>query len=148
MRVAAYDCCFFHIQVQLSNFGDASLTPGSVTMSGPNAADFTPGSSCTTVIPGGGECVINVGFSYNTPQTGSPRTATMTVGFGGGLPSQTVTLMAPAGAPAIHMFEDQGINFLPVTTVDFGAVALGSQATINLSHSIRDLRRQFCSRLL
>jgi hypothetical protein len=31
------------------------------------------------------------------------------------------------------MFEDQGINFLPVTTVDFGAVALGSQATINLS---------------
>jgi hypothetical protein len=118
--------------VQLSNFGDASLTPGAVSMSGPNAADFTPSSACNAAIPGGGECVINVAFAYNTAPSGSPRSATMTVGLGG-LPSQTVALTAPAGAPAIHMFEDQGINFLPVTTVDFGAVALGSQATIDLS---------------
>jgi hypothetical protein len=118
--------------VQLSNFGDASLTPGAVSMSGPSAADFTPSSACNTAIPGGGECVINVAFAYNTAPSGSPRSATMSVALGG-LPSQTVALTASAGAPAIHMFEDQGINFLPVTTVDFGAVALGSQATINLS---------------
>ena len=119
--------------VQLSNFGDADLTLGAMTLSGANAADFTPTSACTTVLPSGGECVVEVGFGYNTAPTGTPRTATMTVGFGGGLPSQSVTLTAPAGAPAVKIFEDQGIIFTPITTFDFGAVALGSQATINFS---------------
>lgn len=119
--------------VQLSNFGDANLTPGAITISGPNAADFTPTNTCGTVVQSGGECVVEVGFGYNTAPTGSPRTATLTVGFGGGLPPQMVTLTAPAGAPAVRIFEDQGIIFTPVTTFDFGAVAVGSQATINFS---------------
>lgn len=49
------------------------------------------------------------------------------------MPSQTVALRAPAGAPAVELFHDQGIIFTPIITFDFGPVALGSQATANFS---------------
>jgi len=118
--------------VQVSNFGDADLTLGAMTISGANAADFIPRSTtCGAVIPAGGECVVPIDFGYVTPATGTPRSATLNVAFGGGVPSQSVALTAPAGAPNVELFHDQGIIFTPIITFDFGPVALGSQATAN-----------------
>ncbi|HEY2169077.1 MAG TPA: hypothetical protein VGJ30_05585, partial [Candidatus Angelobacter sp.] len=116
------------VPVQLSNFGDADLTLGSITISGPNAADFTQTNNCGAVVPAGGECVISVDFSYQENSLTNPRTATLTIGFGGGLPSQTVSLIAPGGTPQLQVF----LNLGAVTTYDFGPVALGSQATVTL----------------
>lgn len=119
--------------VQLSNFGDADLTLGAMNLIGPNAADFTPNNTCGTVVPAGGECALGIDFSYNTAPTAGARNATLNVSFGGGLAAQTVRLTAPGGSPAVKIFLDQGIIFTPITTFDFGPVALGSQSTANFS---------------
>ncbi|MGC2698018.1 MAG: hypothetical protein WA738_19705, partial [Candidatus Angelobacter sp.] len=116
------------VPVQLSNFGDADLTLGSITISGPNASDFTQTNNCPAIIRPGGECVISVDFSYNEVSATNPRTAVMTIGFAGGLPSQTVSLSSSGGAPSMQLFLDQ----TAVSSLDFGSVAVGSQATTTL----------------
>jgi hypothetical protein len=115
------------VPVQLSNFGDADLTLGPITITGPNASDFTQTNNCPAVLPSGGECLIQVNFTY-AETSAVNRTATMTIAFGGGLPSQTVSLSAPAGSPNLELF----LGTKAVTSFDFGAVAVGSQATVTL----------------
>ncbi|MCU1254636.1 MAG: hypothetical protein JWM83_935 [Candidatus Angelobacter sp.] len=113
--------------IQLSNFGDADLPLGAITITGPNAIDFTQTNNCGTVVPAGGECLISVGFSYQDSAT-NPRTASLNIGFAGAQPSQTVSLSAPGGAPNVQLF--LGLN--QITTLDFGPVAIGSQAATTL----------------
>jgi hypothetical protein len=114
--------------VQLSNFGDADLPLGAITITGSNATDFTQTSTCGTIIPAGGECLISVDFSYQENSATNPRTASLNIGFGGGLPSQAVSLLAPGGTPNVQLF--LGLN--QVTSVDFGSVVVGSQAAVTL----------------
>ena len=64
--------------IVIRNAGGGFLTGGTATITGVNAADFTiTTDGCdTTVLGGGGTCIINVGFS---PATAGPKTATLTV---------------------------------------------------------------------
>ena len=114
--------------IQLSNFGDADLTLGPITITGTNASDFSQTNNCPAVLPAGGECLIQVDFAYAEVSAVNPRTATMKIAFGGGLPSQTVALSAPGGVPNVQLFND----LTQVNSLDFGTVAIGSQVTKTL----------------
>ncbi len=81
--------------VQVGNFGDAPMSPG-ISITG----DFSETDNCSVAVPGGQKCDINVVFK---PSVTGPRTGTLTVGFGGTIPSQTVSLSGNAGAPTITL---------------------------------------------
>jgi hypothetical protein len=79
--------------VQVSNFGDAPL---SVTVS--INGDFSETDNCSTAVPGGQRCDINVIF---TPTAGGARSGALTISFGGSISSQTVSLSGSGSAPVV-----------------------------------------------
>jgi hypothetical protein len=95
--------------VQVSNFGDAPMSPG-VSITG----DFSETDNCSVAVPGGQKCDINVVF---TPTVMGARNGTLTVSFGGTIPSQTIPLTGNAGAPAVS---------LSPTSLSFGDQANGT----------------------
>jgi Abnormal spindle-like microcephaly-assoc'd, ASPM-SPD-2-Hydin/Beta-propeller repeat len=95
--------------VQVGNFGDAPMSPG-VSITG----DFSETDNCSVAVPGGQKCDINVVF---TPTVMGARTGTLTVSFGGTIPSQTIQLTGNAGAPAAS---------LSPTSLSFGDQANGT----------------------
>jgi hypothetical protein len=83
------------IDVPVGNFGDASMSPTvSIT------AGFTQTNNCSSPVPGGQKCDINVAFA---PTTTGAQTGTITVSFGGGIRSQTVQLSGTGTAPAVQL---------------------------------------------
>jgi hypothetical protein len=95
--------------VQVGNFGDAPMSPG-IAITG----DFSETDTCSAAVPGGQKCDINVVF---TPTVTGPRTGTLTVSFGGSIPSQAIPLTGNAGASAVS---------LSPTSLSFGNQATGS----------------------
>lgn len=97
------------VDVQVGNFGDAPMSPA-VSITG----DFSETDNCSVAVPGGQKCDINVVF---TPTVTGARTGTLTVSFGGNIPSQTVPLTGNAGASAVS---------LSPTSLTFGDQASGT----------------------
>jgi hypothetical protein len=80
------------LDVAVSNFGDASLSAPTITISG----DYSQTNTCTASISGGQKCDVNVVFK---PTAAGTRNGTLTVSFGGGLPNQTVALTGTGTVP-------------------------------------------------
>jgi hypothetical protein len=97
------------MDVQVGNFGDAPMSPV-VSITG----DFSETDNCSASVPGGQKCDINVVF---TPTAMGTRTGTLTVSFGGTIPSQTVALSGQGVAPAVS---------LSPTALYFGVQAMGT----------------------
>ncbi|HWF13054.1 MAG TPA: choice-of-anchor D domain-containing protein, partial [Candidatus Acidoferrales bacterium] len=95
--------------VQVGNFGDAQITP-SASITG----DFSETDNCGTGVPAGSKCDVNVVF---TPTAAGTRTGVLTLSFGGGIPSQTVSLAGVSTAPAAG---------LAPTSLSFGNQATGT----------------------
>jgi hypothetical protein len=124
------------VDVQVGNFGDAPLSPA-VSITG----DFSETDNCSVAVPGGQKCDINVVF---TPTVTGARTGTLTVSFGGNIPSQTVSLTGNAGASAVSLsptsltFGDQasgttsGAQQVMVTNSGTGPLVLTSIQTTSL----------------
>ena len=81
--------------VQLGNFGDAGMS-SVISVTG----DFSETDNCSASVPGGQKCDINVAF---TPTSTGNRTGTLTVTFGGNIPSRTVALSGVGTAPAVSL---------------------------------------------
>jgi hypothetical protein len=121
--------------VQVGNFGDAPTSLG-VAITG----DFSETDNCSVAVPGGQKCDINVVFM---PTVTGARTGTLTVSFGGSIPSQTISLTGNAGAPAVSLsptalsFGDQATGTtsaaqqLSVTNSGTGPLILSSIQTSN-----------------
>ena len=62
--------------VTLTNIGTASLTIAGITITGPQAADFSETNTCGTTLAAGASCTISVGFK---PSTVGPETATLVI---------------------------------------------------------------------
>jgi hypothetical protein len=111
--------------IQLFNYGDATLAFNGTSLGGANVSDFAisgNNNTCAATVAIGSSCSFQVTF---TPTVGvGTRNATVTLSFGGGLASQTVSLVGQAGTPA----------FTPSSSpVDFGTVEVGSKpADLNL----------------
>jgi Abnormal spindle-like microcephaly-assoc'd, ASPM-SPD-2-Hydin len=97
------------VDVQVANFGDAPMSPG-ISITG----DFSETDNCSVAVPSGQKCDVNMVF---TPSAAGPRTGTLTVSFGGNIPSQTVALSGNGGAPAVT---------LSPTSLSFGVQATGT----------------------
>jgi hypothetical protein len=95
--------------VQVGNFGDAPMSPA-VAITG----DFSETDNCSVAVPGGQKCDINVVF---TPTVTGTRNGTLTVSFGGTIPSQTVPLIGNDAAAAVS---------LSPTSLSFGDQAAGT----------------------
>jgi beta-propeller repeat-containing protein len=101
------------ITVLVSDYGDVDLSLATITISGPNATDFSQTNNCSATITAGNNCAATVVF---TPTVGDGvRTATLIVSFGGNFPAQTVSLTGRAGTPRLQM------NPAPV---DFGTISI------------------------
>jgi hypothetical protein len=81
--------------VQLGNFGDAPMSPVIAT-----SGDFSETDNCSASVPGGQKCDINVVF---TPTAAGNRIGTLTITFGGSVPSQTVSLTGVGTVPAVSL---------------------------------------------
>jgi hypothetical protein len=106
------------VDVQVGNFGDAPMSP-MISITG----DFSETDTCSAAIPGGAKCDVSVVF---TPTTTGPRTGTLTVAFGGTIPSQTVSLSGNAGAPAV-MLSPSSLSFGTQST---GTTSPAQQVTV------------------
>jgi hypothetical protein len=100
------------ITVLVSDYGDVDLSLASITISGPNATDFSQTNNCAATVAAGNQCTITVIFTPPVPS--GQRTATLTVSFSGGFPAQTVSLIGAAGTPAFQITPVPG---------DFGTVS-------------------------
>jgi hypothetical protein len=107
--------------VQLGNFGDASASP-TIAITG----DFTETDNCSTPVTAGQKCDISVVF---TPSVTGARTGTLTLTFGGSIPSQVVALSGNAGASAVTI-SPTSLSF-PVQ--DTGTTSGAQQVTITNS---------------
>lgn len=96
------------IDVPLGNFGDAPMSPA-VSITG----EFSQTNNCSSSVPGGQKCDINVLFA---PTSSGAQSGTLTLSFGGTIPSQTVQLAgtgtssAVVLAPASLVFPPQALN--------------------------------------
>jgi len=97
------------VDVQLGNYGDASTSP-TLSVSG----DFSETDDCSTAIPSGSKCDVNVVF---IPTAAGTRTGVLTFNFGGSVPAVTVSLTGTGTAPAAT---------LSTTSLGFGVQAIGT----------------------
>lgn len=111
----------------LTNLGTSPLTVGSISVSGGGAGDFGPPSGCGSgpvTLPGGGTCVLHVGF---TPAATGPRTAALVLQYraGGSDFTARASLTGTGIAPGLAA----------PTGLDFGSVIVGQTASRTLSLS-------------
>ncbi len=88
--------------VKLSNTGTAALTIKSLSVSGPNAADFAATSGCGTSVAAGASCSVSIVF---TPSTTGTESASLVLTDNSSASSHTAALSgigaaAPQQAPA------------------------------------------------
>jgi len=107
--------------VNVSNMSSSSAGVGPVTVSGPNASDFSAGNSCAPSLAAGKSCQIAVTFKPATGSTPSSRSAILNVG--GGTPSTVglsgVATEASISVPPSVSFSNQlaGTTGTPVPVV-------------------------------
>jgi hypothetical protein len=134
------------ITVLVSNYGDVDLTLASITISGPNATDFSQTNNCAATVAAGNQCTITVIFTPTVPS--GQRTATLTVSFGGGFVAQTVSLTGAAGTPTFQItpvpgdfgsISDSETNalFFTITNTGTGPLTI-SNSTINPTPVVGD----------
>jgi Beta-propeller repeat/Abnormal spindle-like microcephaly-assoc'd, ASPM-SPD-2-Hydin len=98
--------------------GDDPITIASITISGPDAADFAQTNDCGASQPAGGKCAISVTF---TPAASGTRTASISIGDSApGSPH--VASLSGSGNPT-------GILTLSPTSLSFGNENVGSTSS-------------------
>lgn len=108
--------------VTITNSGTAAMTISSVTVSGTNAADFTPSGSCFgATVAAGSTCTVNVAFAATVA----------------GIETATLTIVSNApGSPQTVSLSGAGITFAAPTAASGGStsatVSAGSPATYSL----------------
>lgn len=112
----------------LGNTGWSPLTPGSVAITGPDAAAFTVGELSVASIQPGGAATLLVTFSPSAVRTHS---ATLEIATDD--PTQPLFLVALSGdglpVPTLVVEQPTGISLTPeVSTVEFGSVTLAGTA--------------------
>ena len=101
--------------ITLANYGDQSLSINGISISGPNAADFSQTNNCGASVSPAASCTLQITFSP-TVDIGA-RNAVLVVDFGA-LPGQSVPLSGQAGFPIIQI--------APALSWDFGAIGVGT----------------------
>jgi len=91
--------------IEVQNLNNTELTISSITISGPNAAQFSQTNTCSgTTLPSNASCVIQITF---TPNAVGTATATVTVTDNSTTPTSTATIegtgVAAAGYPTISV---------------------------------------------
>src|SRR3984893_5395202 len=114
--------------MQLYNYGDATLTIGSIGIGGANAFDFaisTGSKTCGATLPAQSSCSFLVVFTP-TVDTGT-RNATVDLNFGG-LPSQSLPLTGQSGFPIFQASP---------APLDLGNVVIGnvSEAVLTITNT-------------
>jgi len=117
----------------LSNTGGSELAISSVTIGGPNAADFSQTSNCPSALGAGTTCTVDITF---TPSQLGPRTASMVISDNGVDGPQTLSLTGDGGdsgpdatlSPASLSFSDQDVG----TTSAAQAITLSNYGTATL----------------
>lgn len=106
------------MDVHVGNFGDTPMSP-LIAVSG----DFSENNTCANTVAGGQKCDVNVIF---TPTATGTRNGTLTVSFGGSIPSQTVSLGGTGTAPVVTL-APASLSFGDQTT---GTTSGAEQVTI------------------
>jgi hypothetical protein len=101
--------------ITLSNYGDQSLTIKGISISGPNAGDFSQTNNCGASVSPGTNCTLQVTFTP-TIDIGA-RNAVLVCDFGA-VPGQSVPLSGQAGFPIFQV--DGPLSF------DFGTIGVGT----------------------
>ncbi len=127
------------IDVPLGNFGDAPMSP-TVLITG----EFSQTNNCSSSVSGGQKCDINVVFA---PTSSGAQTGTLTLSFGGTIPSQTAQLAGTGTnstvvlAPASLVFPPQALN----TTSSGQQVTITNDGTGPLTITALTTTGDFCS---
>jgi hypothetical protein len=110
------------IPLDLQNYGDAAMSPViSITPS-----QFTETDNCSGSIAGGQMCTINVTF---TPTSTASVTGSLTISFGGNIPSQVIPLSGNGTASAVSVSP---------SSLTFGTQATGTtsgQQTVTVTNN-------------
>lgn len=96
--------------VTLSNTGNASLSVTSISISGPDASDFSESKTCGASVAAGANCTITVTF---TPSTTGSLSASVTIVDAVG--TQTVALSGTGASPFQVSLAPSALNFGIVT---------------------------------
>src|SRR5271157_709151 len=120
--------------LMLSNSGSATLTISGVTVSGPNAADFSLQNQCAGSLAAGMSCGMTVAF---TPTSAGARRATLNLATNAGSSPQSVALngvgadfsLAPSVGSATKLAVTPGQQALFQLTLSPG----GMQTTVSFS---------------
>jgi hypothetical protein len=110
--------------VTVTNAGTASLVVDRIDVAGPQAGDFVAVDGCSSRVPPGGSCTIDVTF---TPSGEGMRTASLTLTSNVTGPAVTLPLSGtatPPKAPAIEVSPDP---------VDFGVVTGSATKEVEIS---------------
>jgi len=99
--------------ITLANYGDQSLSINGISISGPNAGDFSQTNNCGASVSPAASCTLQITFSP-TVDIGA-RNAVLVVDFGA-LPGQSVPLSGQTGFPIIQI--------APALSWDFGAIGV------------------------
>jgi Abnormal spindle-like microcephaly-assoc'd, ASPM-SPD-2-Hydin len=91
------------INVVLGNFGDAAMSPAVISVAG----EFTETDNCSSSVPGGQKCDVNVTF---TPTAGGTRTGILTAQTGG---STLTVSLSGNGASAMVNLAPTSLTFPP-----------------------------------
>jgi len=110
--------------ITLGNYGDQSLSIKGISISGPNAGDFSQSNNCGASVSAGANCALQVTFTP-TVDTGA-RNAVLVFDFGS-VPGQSVPLSGQAGFPIIQIE--------PALSSDFGAIGVGTFDTADFQIS-------------
>ena len=110
--------------ITLGNYGDQSLSIKGISISGPNAGDFSQNNNCGASVSAGANCTLQVTFTP-TVDIGA-RDAVLVFDFGS-VPGQSVPLSGQAGFPIIQI--DRALSW------DFGAIGVGTFDTVDFQIS-------------
>lgn len=124
--------------VILSNSQAIPLNIGSISFGGANPLSFSQTNDCSTSLPGGGTCTINVSF---TPVISGPLSATLTVADDANNSPQTVSLSGTATSSPTLGFSPASISFgnqafgtssasVPVTVTNTGGSAVSISSIV------------------
>ena len=133
--------------VTLSNTGNAplSITGTGISISGPNATDFSQTNTCGTSVAAGSSCVISVTFTLNAGlATGSYAALLNVADNASGSPQQVqlsgIALPPPSvscNIPTINLSGDSGAAQITCTATDFTeTIALECNLPASLSQYI------------
>src|ERR1019366_4571217 len=121
--------------VEVQSEGDLALIVSSISIGGPNAADFRISSIGTCNNPvqlGLIGCYLYVAFSPSASATGT-RTASLIVTDNAGNSPQTVPISGIVTGPGASLIVTPGPLFVGISAI--GAASSGNQANVTLTNS-------------